>query len=80
MDSVGSGAAAYEEGGAGGLGLRLALGNPAVRVALAASALLGATALLQLLGGDLEQVGCGAGVWFGCFTALLLLHGTGATA
>lgn len=64
VDSVGSGAAAYEDGSAGGPGLRLALGNPAVRVALAAGALLGATALLPLLGSDVEQVGCGPGLGF----------------
>lgn len=58
-DSVGSGAAGYEDSGAGGLGLRLALGSPAVRVSLAAGALLGAIALLQVLGGDWEQVGLG---------------------
>ncbi|KAL4427631.1 hypothetical protein ABPG75_001720 [Micractinium tetrahymenae] len=53
VDGVGSGAAGYEDSGAGGL--RLALGNPAVRVALAAGALLGALALLPLLGGDGDQ-------------------------
>lgn len=61
VDSVGSGAAAYEDGSAGGPGLRLALGNPAVRVALAAGALLGATALLPLLGSDVEQAAQAAG-------------------
>lgn len=60
-DSVGSGAAGYEDGGAGGLGLRLALGSPAVRVSLAAGALLGAIALLQVLGGDWEQAAAAAG-------------------
>lgn len=56
MDSVGSGSGYAQAGPGGRTAARVALGNPAVRVALAAGTLLGVLGLLHAAGGGDDKV------------------------